>query len=105
MQITINLPDKLTERVQDKWGDLSQKILEKLVLEAFLEGLINFDEFREMLGFKNDVDFKAFLSANIPLHTSGLLNLAGSCADIDFTIDDLGMGDEMDDDLIGVFDE
>jgi hypothetical protein len=46
MQITINLPDKLTERVQDKWGDLSQKILDKLVLEAFLEGLINFDEFR-----------------------------------------------------------
>jgi hypothetical protein len=105
MQITINLPDKLTERVQDKWGDLSQKILDKLVLEAFLEGLINFDEFREMLGFKNDVDFQAFLSANIPLHTSGLLNLAGSCADIDFTIDDLGIRDEMDDDLIGVFDE
>jgi len=26
------------------------------------------------------------LSANIPLNTSGLLNLAGSCADIDFTI-------------------
>ncbi len=105
MQITMNLPDKLTERVQDKWGDLSQKKLDKLVLEAFLEGLINFDEFREMLGFKNDVDFKAFLSANIPLHTSGLLNLAGSCADIDFTIDDLGIDDEMDDDLIGVFDE
>lgn len=105
MKITINLPDKLTERVQDKWGDLSQKILDKLVLEAFLEGLINFDEFREMLSFKNDRDLKAFLSANIPLHTSGLLDLAGSCADIDFIIDDLGISDEMDDDLIGVFDE
>jgi len=86
MQVTIDLPDKLTERVLGKWGDLSQKILDKLVLEAFLEGLINFDEFREMLGFKNDIALKAFLSANIPLHTSGLLNLAGSCADIDFTI-------------------
>ncbi|BAZ23169.1 hypothetical protein NIES4073_40570 [Kalymmatonema gypsitolerans NIES-4073] len=105
MQITINLPDKLTERVQDKWGDLSQIILDKLVLEAFLEGLINFDEFRKMLGFKNDVDFKAFFSANIPLHTSGLLNLAESCADIDFTIDDLRIGDEIDNDLIGPFNE
>jgi len=54
MQVTIDLPDKLTERVLGKWGDLFQKILDKLVLEAFLEGLINFDEFREMLGFKND---------------------------------------------------
>jgi hypothetical protein len=58
-----------------------------------------------MLSFKNDVDFKAFLSANIPLHTSGLLNLAGSCVDIDFKSDDLRIGDEMDDDLIGVLDE
>ncbi|QIR35758.1 hypothetical protein HCG51_02650 [Tolypothrix sp. PCC 7910] len=105
MQITINLPDKLTERLQDKWENLSQKVIDKLVLEAFLEGLIDFDEFREMLGFKNDVDLQAFLSANIPLHSSGLLNLAGSCADIDFTVDDLGISDEMDDDLVGVFDE
>ncbi|MEC4818885.1 MAG: hypothetical protein SAK29_37270 [Scytonema sp. PMC 1069.18] len=105
MQLIINLPDKLTQRFQDKWGDLSQKILDKLVLEAFLEGLINFDEFREMLSFKYDVDFQAFLSANIPLHNSGLLNLAGSCADIDFTVDELGICDEIDDDLVGVFDE
>lgn len=105
MQITIDLPDKLTQKVQDKWGDLSQKVLDKLVLEAFLEGLINFDEFREILGFDNDISLKDFLSANIPLHNSGLLNLAGSCADIDFTVDNLGVCDEMDDDLVGVFDE
>ncbi|MBE9213940.1 hypothetical protein IQ247_14910 [Plectonema cf. radiosum LEGE 06105] len=105
MQITIDLPDKLTQKVQDKWGDLSQKVLDKLVLEAFLEGLINCDEFREILGFDNDISLKDFLSANIPLHNSGLLNLAGSCADIDFTVDNLGVCDEMDDDLVGVFDE
>ncbi|MEC4813314.1 MAG: hypothetical protein SAK29_08600 [Scytonema sp. PMC 1069.18] len=105
MQITIDLPDKLTQRVQDKWGDLYQKVLDKLVLEAFLEGLINFDEFREILGFENDISLKDFLSANIPLHNSGLLNLAGSCADIDFTVDNLGVCDEIDDDLTGVFDE
>lgn len=105
MQITIDFPDKFTQRIQDKWGDLSQKVLDKLVLEAFLEGLINFDEFREILGFDNDTSLKNFLSANIPLHSSGLLNLAGSCADIDFTVDNLGICDEMDDDLVGVFDE
>ena len=105
MQLTINLPEKLTEKVYSKWGDLSQKIIDKLVLEAFLEGLINFDEFKEMLDLNNDVDLKAFLEANIPLHNSGLLNLAGSCADIDFTTDNLGIADEMDNDLIGAVNE
>ncbi|MGK7920897.1 MAG: hypothetical protein AB4080_12915 [Trichodesmium sp.] len=101
MELTINLPEKLTEKVYSKWGDLSQKIIDKLVLEAFLEGLINFDEFKEILGLNNDVDLKAFLEANIPLHNSGLLNLAGSCADIDFINENLGTYYEMNNDLIG----
>jgi hypothetical protein len=39
------------------------------------------------------------------LHSSGLINLSGSCADIDFDGDGWGISDEMDDDMIGVFDE
>ncbi|NES02570.1 MAG: hypothetical protein F6K22_06770 [Okeania sp. SIO2F4] len=105
MQLTINLPEKLTEKVYSKWGDLSQKIIDKLVVEAFLEGLINFDEFKEMLNLNNDVDLTAFLEANIPLHNSGLLNLAGSCADIYFTTNNLEISDEMNNDLIGSVNE
>lgn len=66
MQITIDLPDKFTQRIQDKWGDLSQKVLDKLVLEAFLEGLINFDEFREILAFDNDTSLKNFYQQIFP---------------------------------------
>jgi hypothetical protein len=105
MQITINLPEKLTEKIGDKWGNLQQKILEKFILEAFLEGLINFDDLRETLGLKDDADLKAFLSANLPLHYSGLLYLAGSCADIDFNIDDLAISDELNENLVGVSNE
>ena len=105
MQITINLPEQLTEKIGDKWGNLQQKIVEKVILEAFLEGLINFDEFREALGLKDDADLKAFLSANIPLHNSGLLNLAGSCADIDFSVDDFAISDELNENLVGVSNE
>jgi hypothetical protein len=105
MQVTIDLPDQLTNKVQKQWGNLSQEILRHLVLRAFKEGLINFNEFKEMLGFSIDKDFKAFLAANMPLHAGGLLNLAGSCADFDIEIDNLGICDEMDDDLTGVFDE
>ncbi len=39
------------------------------------------------------------------LHSSGLINLSGSCADIDFDDDGWGISDEMDDDMMGVFDE
>jgi hypothetical protein len=100
MQITIDLPDLLVNRVKDHWGDLSDKIINQLVLEAFLEGLIDFDEFKEMLGLENNADLKTFLSANIPQHPSGLLNLAGSCADIDLKIDDKGISDERNQELI-----
>ena len=51
MQININLPDKLTEKVQDKWGNLQQKIIANLVKDAFREGLIDFDELKELLNF------------------------------------------------------
>ena len=105
MQVTINLPEKLTERIGDKWGNLQQKVLEKLILEAFLEGLINFDDLRETLDLKDDADLKAFLSANIPLHNSGLLNLAGSCADIDFNVDDVAIYDQFNENLVGVSNE
>lgn len=105
MQITVDLPDKLTERVKDKWGNLPQKILDYLILSAFRDGLIDFEEFREMLSCRNEAEFKAFLAKSLPLHASGLLDLSGTCADIDLVVDDLGISDEMDDDLIGVFDE
>lgn len=57
-----------------------------------------------MLDFQHDNAFKAFLSANFPIHSGGLLNLAGSCADIDFTIDEQGIADDRDNDLVRVND-
>ncbi len=49
MQITVNLPDTLVDKIEDKWGDLSRKILRDLVLSAFRDGLIDLDELKEML--------------------------------------------------------
>ena len=105
MQVTIDLPDKLTAKILDKWGDLSQKILTNLVLEAFRDGLINFDELKDLLDFASDAELKEFLKQKNILHSAGLLNLYGACTDIDFAMDDLGISPETDDDLIGIFDE
>ncbi|MFB2934289.1 hypothetical protein ACE1B6_03345 [Aerosakkonemataceae cyanobacterium BLCC-F154] len=105
MQVTIDLPDKLTEKIQDQWGNLPQKIIANLVLDAFREGLIDFDELKDMLNFFSDSELKEFLKQKNMLHFGGILNLYGACNDLDFVEDELGISDEMDDDLIGVFDE
>jgi hypothetical protein len=105
MQITIDLPDKLTEKIQDEWGNLPQKILANLVLDAFRDGLIDFDELKDMLNFFSDAELQDFLRQKNMLHSAGLLNLAGTCPDLELVEDDLGISDDMDDDLIGVFDE
>lgn len=105
MQININLPDKLTEKVQDKWGNLQQKIIANLVKDAFREGLIDFDELKELLNFFSDAELREFFKQNNMLHSKGILNLYGTCADLDFVEDELGICDEMDDDLVGAFNE
>ncbi|MDK2408251.1 UPF0175 family protein [Aphanizomenon sp. PH219] len=105
MQITIDLPDTLTEKIQDTWSNLPQKILANLVLDAFKDGLINFDELRDMLNFFSNAEFQEFLKQKNMLHSGGILNLYGACADIDFAEDDLGIYDDIDDDLVGVVNE
>lgn len=105
MQITIDLPDKLTEKIQGQWGNLPQKILANLILDAFRDGLIDFDELKDMLSFFSDAELQDFLRQKNMLHSAGILNLAGACPDLELVEDDLGISDDIDDDLSGVFDE
>ncbi|MDJ0516990.1 MAG: hypothetical protein QNJ74_12290 [Trichodesmium sp. MO_231.B1] len=105
MQIKINLPDKLMEKVGEQWGNLQQKIIANLVLDAFREGLIDFDELKEQIDFFSDVELMEFFKKNNMLHSQGILNLYGTCVDFYFVEDNLGICDEMDDDLIGAFNE
>ena len=104
MQITINLPDKLTEKIPNNWGNLSQKIIANLVLDAFKDGLIDFNEMKDILHFFSDRELQEFLQQKNMLHSHGIINLYGACPDLDI-IDDLGICDDMDDDMIAVFDE
>lgn len=105
MQITINVPDNLTDKIPDEWGNLSQKILANLVLDAFKDGLIDFNEMKDMLNFFSDAEFKEFLKQKNMLHSQGILNLYGACPDLDFVEDELGIYEDRDDDLVGVFNE
>lgn len=105
MQVTINLPDKLIDRIQDKSGDLPQKILSALALSAFKEGSIDIDELKDMLDLSDKEDLKQFFKTHNMLYAGGILNLSGSGADIDFADDELGISDEMDDELVINFDD
>ncbi|MBD2147486.1 hypothetical protein [Sphaerospermopsis sp. FACHB-1194] len=105
MQITIDLPDNLTDKIQNEWGNLPQKIIANLVLDALREGLIDFQEMKEMLNFFSEAELQEFLKQKNMLHTKGILNLSGACADIDFNVDELGIYEDRDDDLVGVFNE
>lgn len=101
MQVTIDLPDQFSERIQEEWKNLPQEILRYLMLRALKEGLINFREFKELVDFTSEAELHKFLRNNNMLHPSGLLNLYGSCADIDFEIDDSEAWNQIDNDLVG----
>ncbi|MGL5132917.1 MAG: hypothetical protein ACRC78_10345 [Planktothrix sp.] len=91
MQITIDLPDNLTDKIPEEWGNLSQKILAIIVLDAFKDGLIDFKEMKDMLNFFSETEFNEFLKQKNMLHSQGILNLYGACPDLDFVEDDLGI--------------
>ncbi|ADI66275.1 hypothetical protein [Trichormus azollae] len=84
IQIIINLADNLTHKIQDKLGDICQGVLNTLAREAFLEGYVNVNELRQMVGSQDDTAFKTSLYANLPVHSLRLLTLTESYADIDF---------------------
>lgn len=97
MQVTIELPPKLTERIVHEWDDLPKRLLASLLLSAFRERLISFAELKEMLNFDNEADLDNFLKQEQILHSGGLLNLYGVCSDIELMVDDAGIDENLDD--------
>jgi hypothetical protein len=61
MQITIELPDELAHHLEAKWGNLEQKLLELLVLQAYIDVLISSGKVRELLGIATRLEVDAFL--------------------------------------------
>ena len=61
MEIIVNLPDKLTEKVGSQWGDLSQKIVDSLALEAYRSKIISTAELGEILNLNTRWEINNFL--------------------------------------------
>jgi hypothetical protein len=51
MQVTLDIPDHVAERLKAAGGDLSRRALEALALEKYKRGRLTKPELRRLLGF------------------------------------------------------
>jgi predicted HTH domain antitoxin len=61
MEIIINLPDKMTSKLEEKWGNLSQKIIKNIALEAYENRLISTHELKEILNLSSFLEVHKLL--------------------------------------------
>lgn len=61
MDVAIQLPEDLARQLEAKWGDVSQRALESLTLEAYREGVITEAEVGRMLNLSSRLEVEAFL--------------------------------------------
>lgn len=61
MALTINIPDDISEALEQRWGDLSRRVIEALALEAYAEDLLTEHQLGRLLGLPSRFDVEAFL--------------------------------------------
>ncbi len=75
MDLTIQLPDDLGQRLSAAGGDLSRRALEALAIEEYKMGHLTNTELRRLLGIRTRIALDEFLKAHEVL--------------LDYTLDDL----------------
>ncbi len=61
MEIAIQLPDDFARRLQAQWGDLSQRTLEAIAIEAYREEMLTAAEVGKLLGHTSRWQTEKFL--------------------------------------------
>ena len=70
MEVTINLPDDVAQRVQALVVDLSRRVLEELVLEGYRARILGESDIRRLLGFETRFEVHDFLCEHqVPVYT------------------------------------
>ena len=64
MEVTVQIPDDLAERLTAAVGDLPRRALEALALEEFRNGHLTQPELRRILGFETRFDLDGFHKAH-----------------------------------------
>jgi hypothetical protein len=61
LQVTIELPDELAERISKSSGDIARRMLEAFALESYRSGTVTGCQVEQLLGLKNRFELDAFL--------------------------------------------
>jgi predicted HTH domain antitoxin len=61
MQITVEVPELIANQMREKWGELPQKILELLAVEAYRAEVITSSEVGKMLKLSHRLEVDEFL--------------------------------------------
>jgi hypothetical protein len=64
MNVTVQIPDELAERLTAAGGDLSRRALEAFALEEFKSGRLTKPELRRLLGYETRAALDGFLKAH-----------------------------------------
>jgi predicted HTH domain antitoxin len=64
MNVTIQLPDDLAQRLSAEGRDLSRRALEALAIEEYRNGHLSTAELRRLLGFRTRMALDGFLKAH-----------------------------------------
>ncbi len=70
MEVAIQLPDDIAQRLQDEWHDLPRGVLEGIALKGYCARVLTTEEVRRLLGFESRFDVYDFLAAHdVPIYT------------------------------------
>jgi len=61
MNIGFSMPDRLAERLEERWGNLSNRALQAVVADAYREEILTLGEVRQILGHPTRMETEEFL--------------------------------------------
>lgn len=61
MQITVEIPDEIAQRLEQTWRSLSRRLLEVIIADAYRCGKVNTAEVRQILQLPSRLETHAFL--------------------------------------------
>lgn len=64
MQVAIELPDNIAQRLQQIWGDIPCRVIESVALESYRSGALGESEVRQLLGFATRYEVHGFLKSH-----------------------------------------
>ena len=64
MELTVQIPDDVAQRLSATGGDLARRALEALVAEEYKQGRLTKPDLRRLLGFETSDQIDSFLKAH-----------------------------------------